>query len=259
MPPPEPPNPYKVLGLEFGATPAEIKKAHKKLALKWHPDKNKGDPTAETKFTEIQEAYEVLQDDKAREAFDNLMKAKKQKEAKHEEMNKQRRAEVSKLEEREAAAAQKSADVGSAQRRYQAELERLREASKNVLAQAAEKRKAEREQQQDAVLNKVNEAEASQRRQVEIQTELTRTVRVKWPKKGALHGPALEAMFAVFGGVESVVALKKSGMVVFTSDVAAANAAHAVKAGLVDAAREHGVTVDWVLPEKRVERIPTPE
>lgn len=46
-----------------------------------------------------------------------------------------------------------------------------------------------------------------------------------------------------------MVVLKKSGLVVFDSDVGAANAAHAVKAGLVEEAKTHNVTVEWVIPE----------
>ena len=53
---------YEVLGLQKGASDDEIKRAFRKLAIKYHPDKNQGDTEAEQKFKEINEAYQVLSD-----------------------------------------------------------------------------------------------------------------------------------------------------------------------------------------------------
>ena len=58
---------YEVLGVAKGASASEIKKAYRKLALKYHPDKNPDDSAAEEKFKEAAEAYEVLSDDNKRE------------------------------------------------------------------------------------------------------------------------------------------------------------------------------------------------
>jgi curved DNA-binding protein len=63
---------YEVLGLARTATEDEIKKAFRKLARKYHPDVNPGDKTAEEKFKEINEAYEVLSDPDKRKRFDQL-------------------------------------------------------------------------------------------------------------------------------------------------------------------------------------------
>jgi curved DNA-binding protein len=63
---------YKVLGLEKNASQEEIKKAYRKLAVKYHPDKNKGDKKAEEKFKEISEANEVLSDPEKRKKYDQL-------------------------------------------------------------------------------------------------------------------------------------------------------------------------------------------
>lgn len=65
-------NPYDVLGVPRTATSDEIKKAYRKLAMKYHPDKNKGDKASETKFKEISAAYEVLSDEKKRKNFDTF-------------------------------------------------------------------------------------------------------------------------------------------------------------------------------------------
>jgi molecular chaperone DnaJ len=61
---------YEVLGVNRGATDEEIKKAYRKLAVKFHPDKNPGDKSSEDKFKEIGEAYEALSDSQRRAAYD---------------------------------------------------------------------------------------------------------------------------------------------------------------------------------------------
>ena len=63
---------YEVLGVSKTATDEEIKKAYRKLALKYHPDYNPGDKTAEEKFKEINEAHEVLSDPEKRKRYDQF-------------------------------------------------------------------------------------------------------------------------------------------------------------------------------------------
>lgn len=63
---------YKILGVTKNVNEKEIKKAFKKLAIKYHPDKNQGDAAAEEKFKEINEAYEVLGNAKKRQQYDHL-------------------------------------------------------------------------------------------------------------------------------------------------------------------------------------------
>lgn len=61
---------YEILGLERNASEDDIKKAYRKLAVKYHPDKNPGDKTAEEKFKEATEAYEILKDPQKRAQYD---------------------------------------------------------------------------------------------------------------------------------------------------------------------------------------------
>ena len=63
-------NYYNILGVTETANEAEIKKAYRKLAMKYHPDRNKGDLSAEMKFKEINEAYETLSDTQKRKNYD---------------------------------------------------------------------------------------------------------------------------------------------------------------------------------------------
>ena len=63
---------YETLGVGKGASASEIKKAYRKLALKYHPDKNPDDAAAEERFKEAAEAYEVLSDDTKRQQYDRF-------------------------------------------------------------------------------------------------------------------------------------------------------------------------------------------
>jgi molecular chaperone DnaJ len=63
---------YKILGVQKEASSDDIKKAYRKLALKYHPDKNQGDKAAEEKFKEISAAYEILSDPGKRQKYDNF-------------------------------------------------------------------------------------------------------------------------------------------------------------------------------------------
>src|SRR6204780_4901097 len=63
---------YETLECQKGATVEVLKSAYRKLAMKFHPDRNPGDATAEVKFKEISEAYDVLKDDQKRAAYDRF-------------------------------------------------------------------------------------------------------------------------------------------------------------------------------------------
>src|ERR1700758_1867337 len=63
---------YETLEVERNADDSKLKAAFRKLAMKWHPDRNPGDATSEVRFKEINEAYEVLKDGEKRAAYDRF-------------------------------------------------------------------------------------------------------------------------------------------------------------------------------------------
>jgi molecular chaperone DnaJ len=63
---------YELLGVSKGAGAEDLKRAYRKLAMQWHPDRNPGDKAAEQKFKDINEAYDVLKDDQKRAAYDRF-------------------------------------------------------------------------------------------------------------------------------------------------------------------------------------------
>jgi len=65
---------YDVLGISKSASQAEIKKGYRKMAIKYHPDKNPDDKQAEENFKAVNEAYQVLSDDKKRSIYDQYGK-----------------------------------------------------------------------------------------------------------------------------------------------------------------------------------------
>jgi len=63
---------YEMLGVAREASADDLKKAYRKLAMQFHPDRNPGDKAAEVKFKEISEAYDVLKDEQKRAAYDRF-------------------------------------------------------------------------------------------------------------------------------------------------------------------------------------------
>src|ERR1700758_3979939 len=63
---------YEVLGVGKTSTPDDVKKAYRKLAIQFHPDKNPGDKKAEERFKELSEAYEVLSDPQKKQMYDQF-------------------------------------------------------------------------------------------------------------------------------------------------------------------------------------------
>mgnify|MGYP006276719009 CR=1 FL=1 len=97
-------NYYQILGVSQNAELAAIKKSYRKLALKYHPDRNPNDPSAEDKFNKITEAYEILGSKEKRSAYDRKLN---QKTNFHQQSSRQQRTK------------KRSANVGDFEKKFE--------------------------------------------------------------------------------------------------------------------------------------------
>ncbi|KAH9216606.1 DnaJ domain-containing protein [Leptodontidium sp. 2 PMI_412] len=118
---------YEILGLEQGASLKEITSAYRKLALKNHPDKNKGDVNATERFQKISNAHDILKDEKARAHYDaHFSRHKAAWEAQQAKQAKQQRRRQSANSRKIADLEKKKAMIEKVIRAQQDEVQRLR-------------------------------------------------------------------------------------------------------------------------------------
>jgi len=137
---------YEVLGVSPSASKQTIVSAYRKMALKVHPDRNP-DKKSAILFLRIKEALDILNDDKARVAYDAVIRAKQLRKKRDRDMDDKRREMMDTLLQREQAYKKQKADEEVAKNNYKAEVTRVRkEARKRRKAEEAEKEK-ERERE----------------------------------------------------------------------------------------------------------------
>lgn len=150
---------YGALGVAFGATPQEISRAYRAKALALHPDKQHGSAAererAAALFAVVQKAREVLLDEKARAAYDAVVRAQQQRLQRAQQMDAQRQAMAARLERMDTAAGASGSvperdfvrEEREARQRLEAEIRRLREEGRlrPSAPAAASKRERERE------------------------------------------------------------------------------------------------------------------
>ena len=131
---------YLLLGVDPDADETVIKKAYRKKALTCHPDKNPDNPKAAEIFHQLSEALAVLTDEKAKAAYDNLLKARKRREIEGRLLDSKRKKLKDDLEARERAAAyNQSNEEALAGARLKAEIERLQKEGKKQMEEEQER------------------------------------------------------------------------------------------------------------------------
>ncbi|GBG89821.1 hypothetical protein CBR_g49670 [Chara braunii] len=233
---------YVLLGLEKGveSTEAEIRRGYRRKALEWHPDKRQGDESAVEVFRKIQKAYEVLVDVKARQAYDALIKARKERAEREGRQDVKRQKMKADLVARERAYAQQKSEEETAKERLKAELARLRrehEARERKKTAEGEKRgEAPPTQVTGAVPGQQQSAETVHASKPATDEYQERILKVSWMKDASgaegYTELSLKEAFLKFGPVEDVIvkAKKRKGtaMVVMVSRCDAIRAAQSV-------------------------------
>ncbi|KND01070.1 uncharacterized protein SPPG_04161 [Spizellomyces punctatus DAOM BR117] len=208
---------YALLGVTYEATAQEIKKAYRKNALKYHPDKVGADnEQAAEMFHLLTLASDTLADPTKKSAYDTLHKSRIAQKRKLEQMDSHLRKARQDLNDREQAAkrAKDTAFMAAVQRKN--EIDRLREEGQRKVHAAEEQRRQMFTAKVDAAKH-----EANLRKVREGASVMDCTLKVKWKKKYAdFTKEDLEMVFGKYGKVESVIMSSKgkgTAMVIFDS------------------------------------------
>lgn len=236
---------YELLGVSFETSEADIRRAYRRTALKYHPDKNAGNPAAVEKFHLLQIAFDVLSDAGAKAAYDQARRARKEKHERDQAFEGRRRQMKEDLERRESGAFKRKRDEEDEEQNLEREIRRLAEDGKRRRKEREEmlsREKLEEEEKQDQDKNGVSETTSEPKQATKGGTavsEIDRTIKARWVREGSgidIDKDTLQKVFAKFGAVENAFMLKDkrqkigdrkekamvaTGVVVFSSVVGA--------------------------------------
>jgi len=182
---------YTILEISPNSDPTTIKKAYKDLSRRVHPDKNKNDPNAAKKFQTVRKAFEVLSDPKAKEAFDNLIRARIARKKRDSEMDVKRKRMKDDLEERERNYKRQKDDEEEAKRKLKQEIERLKKENK-IKMEEEERKKTENRQKEEHNISKSKN-----------------NLKINWDEtKGDYSQDRIKDIFGMFGDLDCVVVSK---------------------------------------------------
>ncbi|RVD86529.1 uncharacterized protein DFL_004800 [Arthrobotrys flagrans] len=249
---------YELLSLETTAQAKDVRRAYRKTALQYHPDKNPDNPSAVEKFHLLTAAQEILCDAALRAAYDNALAAKVAKKRRAEAYDTNRRQMKEELEARENSFKRQKTDADEKKR----ELERLKEEGTRRRKEMDERKKREaamEEEEEKAVEMEVDQDDDQEVLVGESKfSELDRTLKVKWRRKGAgemMDKAGLIDLFSRFGKIDECVVVsgsaekeKKyaSALLIFHNIAHAYAAVHRDKKALEEEDDEWGIFRDVV-------------
>lgn len=215
---------YELLKVKPDATLDELRKAFKKRTIETHPDRNADNPKAKELFIQVRKAWEVLSDEKARAAFDAVLKAKAARMQRDREMDAKRKSMRDDLVARENAFKKQRLDEERAKANFEAEMDRLK--------RDGWRRFKEEEEEKDKQAAEAKPATTFGTRPAP-QVDTSRTsIKVAWNrKKVSYDAEKLRNTFAKFGEIVFIKAKTKSALVVFARAADAAEAEAAVAVG----------------------------
>lgn len=232
---------YGLLDVPPSANESEIRRAYRKTALKYHPDKNAGNPSAIEKFHLLQIAYDVLSDPTVKELYDNAQRAKEEKKARDQAFEGRRKWMKEDLEKRESGAFKRKRDEEDEEEKFERELRRLAEDGQRRRKEREDALHRERLEEEERLEREKEGIDASSNLEkpkggAEV-SELDRTVKVRWVVDDAnIDKEKLSSLFSKFGNVEHALLGKEkrlkidghkekqrvaTGMIVYTSVVGA--------------------------------------
>ncbi|GAB7347143.1 hypothetical protein MBLNU459_g3265t1 [Dothideomycetes sp. NU459] len=209
---------YELLGVNFETSEADIRRAYRRTALKYHPDKNADNPAAVEKFHLLQIAYDVLSDPAVKAIYDNARRARKEKEERDQAFEGKRWKMKEDLERRESGFFKRKREEADDEEKLEREIKRLAEDGKRRRREREEmlnREKLEEEERLDRERNgevapRHSTPATAPRGGTEV-SEIDRTVKVRWPREGsgeAIDKERLANLFATFGKIENAFLLK---------------------------------------------------
>lgn len=238
---------YELLGVNFETSEADIRRAYRRTALKYHPDKNVDNPAAVDKFHLLQIAYDVLSDPAVKAIYDNARRARKDKEERDQAFEGKRRKMKEDLERRESGFFKRKREEEDEEDKLEREIKRLAEDGKRRRKEREEMLNREKLEEEER-LDRENNGEIPPQNSTPVArggtevSEIDRTVKARWPREGsgeAIDKDRLLRLFETFGKVENAFLLKDkkqrigdskhktlvaTGVVVFSSVVGAHSA-----------------------------------